>query len=198
MTEQLNTTPDNTVEQPNVWSAEAAQERDRAARPTAENPRLFDIEDALKVVSFEQIAGEKLSGLVTGYFYNDSGEKVNIVAPSSESRQKLEARGGSTSDGYIRVPESFVGTQIESNTQTPEKKEAPDVSENMADNLGGTAIEAATASNYDDLFDEDREFGSVEDAAVYTESEDERLTRERRARDEAKAALDRVGRSEMN
>lgn len=195
MTESHTTSTNTTEQQPDEWSSEASEARSKANRPTAENPLLFDIEDAIKLVSFEQVPGEKLSGSVVGYFYNGSGEKINIVAPSSQSRELLEARGGTTSDGLIRVPESFLnGRRSERAVEIAEQE--PVVSSETIDDLGETALDAV--NSYDDLFSPDREFGSVEDAAVRTESEEARLTRERRASDLVDAAIKRAGRPEMN
>ena len=73
---------------------------------------------------------------------------------------------------------------------TAKQQEAPATEE---------GVEPSGASGaYDDLFSPDRTYGSVEDAAVRTETDEERLTRQRRTADEADAAIKRAGRAEMN
>ena len=63
-----------------------------------------------------------------------------------------------------------------------------------------SAMSGDTSDSYDDLFNPNHEYGSVQDAAV-PETEDQRaarLTRERRQRDEVDAFLAKQGRPEMN
>lgn len=77
--------------------------------------------------------------------------------------------------------------------------------EEAVEDLGSEALDAVeiaepvdTTGKYDNLFNPDRQFGPAEDAAVRTESDEERLTRERRASDQVDAAIKRAGRPEMN
>jgi hypothetical protein len=89
----------------NPWSEAAHTEKLDATRPTAEDPMMFDFEDAVRVAHFSEVPGQELKGSVTGYYY-ENGQKLNIVELSEESRA-IRAAEGFQSPTMI-VPEGFI------------------------------------------------------------------------------------------
>ncbi|MDB5180046.1 MAG: hypothetical protein JWN12_678 [Candidatus Saccharibacteria bacterium] len=124
--------PSSQEPQPNPYSEEALNNKWDKNRPTAEDPIMFRTEDAVKSVSFQQVEGEALRGIVEGYFYNEQGEKVNLISPNRQSAEK--AGWDTDTQGYMKVPE-FAVKKPESAPIAPEVKSAllTDAQEDIAD-----------------------------------------------------------------
>jgi hypothetical protein len=129
-------TPDQTTpsKEHNPWSKEAHDAEVEANRPTADNPAMFDSEDALVNARFSEIPGETLSGLVIGYYF-EGDQKMNIVELSRKSREARAAEG--IDAPTMIVPESAIASLEHARTsETPRER--------ATENVGETAVAATT------------------------------------------------------
>ena len=130
--------PDTPIDK---WSEVAMEQAKLEARlaqgqPTSENPVRFGIEDTIENVSFSQIPGEKLKGITAGFYYDNKGEKINIIALSKESAQLAGM-------SEMMVPESIIRGKPEYTTIGAEAESTPALTEEQEE-LADEAIELAT------------------------------------------------------
>tara|TARA_Y100000114_G_scaffold154546_1_gene176785 strand:+ start:103 stop:1101 length:999 start_codon:yes stop_codon:yes gene_type:complete len=184
------------VEPPNPWSKEAADQRRREQEPTRENPRMFDIHGGLvRLYEFPIGNGRMAEGIAAGVFSNEKGENVALIVPNDQFRRETGYQGK-----YVEVPfsqlEHKVAARPESNPYAEAARQIVTSAE-VPKAMPETSPQKSTETSYDDWLNGDIE-GSVEDAAVRPAlSEEEKLTRQRRAADAQHNANNAYKRQEM-
>lgn len=175
------------AEAPNPWSKEAADARRRAEEPTRENPRMFDTQDGLvRLYEFPIGNGQMAEGIVAGVFSDEKGENIALVEQSGKA-------------GYVEVPFSQLENKV---VAKPEANPYADAAKQIITSaevpkaVSEVSVQESKETDYDAWINGDIE-GSVEDAAVRTLSDEERLTRERRAADATHNANNAYKRAEM-
>ena len=185
------------VESPNPWSKEAADQRRREQEPTRENPRMFDIHGGLvRLYEFPVGNGRMAEGIAAGVFSDEKGENVALIVPNDQFRRETGYQGK-----YVEVPFSQLEHKV-----APKSETSPyaDVARKIVTSAEvPKAVPETPVQNpredisYDDWLNGDIE-GSVEDAAVRSPlSEEEKLTRQRRAADAQHNANNAYKRQEM-